>query len=126
MDGAGDHLERHRLIFQIGMGIDDKVVRVVAEVEEAEPFGQFHHGAGFGLFRRGAFSHLFFGAGQGGCIPAAAAEKNGNIQTAAIDLLGTGQNVQIDPAKPFFESSNRFPRGDDLVLIIGKSLISVL
>jgi hypothetical protein len=46
-------------VFQVAVGFDKKIPRVLAETEKTEPLREFHDRAGFGLLRGRAFAHLF-------------------------------------------------------------------
>jgi hypothetical protein len=126
VDRTGDEIEGQGLLFEVGVGVDGKVVRVLAEAEKAEALGQFHDGAGLGLGRTGTLAHLLLIADHFLGILAAYAEKDGNVQTAVVDPLGMSQDIELRALQPAFKSGHGLLRRHDLVLVVGGGLVGVL
>ena len=95
----------------------DKISRVVGETEETEPLGQFHHGAGLGLLRGGAFAHLLFGSDQRSGVAAAVTEKDRDVQTAIVDPDGLIEDFQVELLQFCSQLVHGLFRWEDLVLI---------
>ncbi len=114
----GNHFEGQRRLGEFAPGGRDKIGRITGEAKEAEALGQFHDGAGLGLFGRGAFAHLLPGPGQRGGIPAAVTEKNRDAQAPGVDPDGAIEDVEVELLEFGLQAPHRFGRGEDLVLVM--------
>ena len=115
------HQRQKRLagFFEIGVGVGDEVCFVLLEGKKAEPLGQFHAGAGLGLFRRAALAHLLLVADHHLGILAADAEIDRDIEPAVVDAAHLLEDVQLHLLEPRLEAVYRFDRAADLVLVHG-------
>jgi len=86
---------------------------------------QFHDGAGFGLARRRAFSHLLLGSRKPCGVRSTQADEHRDGKPPRVDSHGFCQKIHLEACQPVADPPDRLLRCPGLVLIVPKCFTAI-